>query len=305
MKKAIITGAGGFVGKALCKELSQSGIEVIALARKIDDEDAYFDGIQHVKYVKVVMDDYKRLSDLIEDRDVDVLFHLAWEGSSGKLRADEQVQMDNIRYTCDLIREVSKIGCKRVVYASSIMTEEVRVCVENEICPGMSALNSTAKLTAGYMGQALAGALKVEFVHAVISNIYGPGEKSPRLINSSLRKMLNGTRCSFSPGDQMYDFIYVTDAAKAFALVGDKGKNNGIYYIGNSKQRPLKEYLLEMRDRVDETIEIGLGDLDFDGVSLDFSVWDTHRLEIELGFRPEVSFCDGIDRTLEWIRKNP
>ena len=48
----------------------------------------------------------------------------------------------------------------------------------------------------------------------MISNIYGPGELSPRLVNTSIRKMLKGEHCAFSAGEQIYDFIYITDAAK-------------------------------------------------------------------------------------------
>lgn len=84
------------------------------------------------------------------------------------------------------------------------------------------------------MARAIAGSLGIDYIRAVISNIYGAGEKSPRLINTTIRKLLNGEHCAFSAGEQLYDFIYVTDAAKMFAALGDSGKSNKTYYIGDS-----------------------------------------------------------------------
>ncbi len=66
-----------------------------------------------------------------------------------------------------------------------------------------------------------------------ISNAYGPFEVNLRFINATLRKMLNGAKCNFTAGEQMYDFIYIIDAAKAFIAIGEKGISNKTYYIGS------------------------------------------------------------------------
>jgi len=164
-------------------------------------------------------------------------------------------------------------------------------------------LYCTAKITADYMCKAIASQLDVEYISGIISNIYGVGEISPRLINTSVRKLLLGERPIFSSGIQQYDFIYITDAAKAFLAIGEKGKKNKSYYIGSSRPHSLKEYLIEMRDVVSPGAEIGLGELTFNGVSLTYTEFDIHALENDTGFKPEVSFADGINRTAIWIKK--
>ena len=47
-------------------------------------------------------------------------FHLAWAGTSGPARADYAVQLNNVKLACDYIKLCAEVGCKRVVYASSI-----------------------------------------------------------------------------------------------------------------------------------------------------------------------------------------
>lgn len=303
MKKAIVTGANGFVGTAVCKELSEQGVEVIAIVRHPDEIISNIEGINGIRIVYADLSCFSKLAELIPDRDVDAFYHFAWVGSAGPLRGDADVQMNNVKYTCDTVRACASIGCKRFVFASSIMEYEIEAIMATDTTPGINTLYCSAKVAADYMARTIAGALDIEYIRAVISNIYGPGEMSPRLVNTSIRKLLNGEHCAFSAGEQIYDFIYITDAAKTFVAIGENGKNNRTYYIGSQRPKPLKEYLLELRDCVNPNIEIGLGELPFNGISLTYNEFDINAVKNDTGFVPEVSFQEGIKKTVTWIRE--
>ena len=291
MKKAIVTGANGFVGTAVCKELSERGVEVIAVVRHPDE---VISSIARIVYSD--LSDFRKLAELIPDRDIDVLYHFAWVGSAGSLRGDADVQMRNVQYTCDTIKVCAELCCKRFVFASSIMEYEIEAIMSTEATPGINTLYCSAKVAADYMARTIAGSLGVDYIRAVISNIYGPGELS-------IRKMLKGERCAFSAGEQLYDFIYVTDAAKTFEAIGEKGISNRTYYIGSQNPRPLKEFLRELRDCVDPSIEIGLGEIPFNGVSLTYKEFDINAVKNDTGYVPETTFSDGIKNTVAWIQE--
>ena len=304
MKKAIVTGANGFIGTALCRELSNQGISVIAVVR---NEEENISNIENLKGLRVVYSDlseFKNLNEKISDRDIDVLYHLAWVGSAGPLRGSADVQFNNIKYTCDTVKACSKMNCKRFVFASSIMEYEIEAVMATDATPGINTLYSSAKVSADYMARTIAGSLGVDYIRAVISNIYGPGELSPRLVNTSIRKLLNGEHCAFSAGEQTYDFIYIDDAAKTFVAIGEKGIANRTYYIGSQNPKPLKEFLCELRDQIDPNIEIGLGEIPFNGVSLTYNEFNVHAVKEDTGFVPTVSFAEGIQNTIEWIKEN-
>lgn len=303
MKKAIVTGANGFVGTALCRELSVQGVDVIAVVRNEDENIAGIAGLRGIKIVYCDLSNFKNLGNIIVDRNVDVLYHLAWVGSAGPLRGNDDVQLDNIHYTCDTVKACADMQCNRFVFASSIMEYEIAATMEMDSTPGINTLYSSAKIAADYMARTIAGSMGIEYIRAVISNIYGVGERSPRLINTSLRKLMNGEHCAFSAGEQIYDFIYITDAAKAFVEIGKEGAANRTYYIGSLTPRPLKEFLCEMRDQVDPKIEIGLGELPFNGVSLSYNEFDVEAVKKDTGFEPVVSFAEGIQKTIEWLKE--
>ena len=303
MKKAIVTGANGFVGTAVCKELSEQGVEVIAIVRRPDELFSDIGKNYGFRIVYAELSNFRNLADFITDRDVDVFYHFAWVGSAGTLRGDADVQIKNVQYTCDTVRACSDMGCKRFVFASSIMEYEIEATMATDVTPGLNTLYCSAKVAADYMARTIAGSLGVDYIRAVISNIYGPGELSPRLVNTSIRKMLKGEYCAFSAGEQLYDFIYVTDAAKTFVAIGVKGKSNRTYYIGSHEPKPLKEFLITLRDCVDPSIEIGLGKLPFSGVSLTYKEFDIYAVKNDTGFVPKISFKEGINKTVAWIRE--
>lgn len=302
LKKVVVTGANGFIGSRLCRELSDQGASVIAVVRNPEENIIAIKDISGLKIVYCDLSSFRTLSSYIEDRDIDAFYHLAWVGSAGPLRGDDTIQINNVQYTCDTVRACHDIGCKRFIFASSIMEYEIAALMETTDSPGINTLYSSAKIAADYMARTIAANLGVEYIRTVISNIYGPGEISPRLVNTSIRKMLRGERCSFSPGEQMYDFIYIEDAVKAFVAIGDKGNNNGTYYIGSLNPRPLKEFLIELRDVVAPGLEIGLGDIPFGGVSLGYDEFDINAVKNDTGFIPSVSFTDGVRNTMRWIQ---
>lgn len=303
MKKAIVTGASGFIGTALCRELAAQGSDVIAVVKDPGAASQKLGGILGLRTVCCDISEFRNLPDYISDRDIDALYHLAWIGSAGSLRGDSDTQIRNIQYTCDTVNACARMNCKRMVFASSIMEYEVQALMATEAAPDKSALYSSAKIAADYMGRIAAGTLGIEYIRAVISNVYGPGETSPRLVNTSLRKLLSGEHCSFSAGEQMYDFIYIDDAAKAFAAIGKKGKANRTYYIGSQSPRPLKEFLCEMKNQIDPAIEIGLGELPFKGASLTYNEFDINALKNDTGFEASIDFAQGIRKTIAWIKE--
>ena len=118
-----------------------------------------------------------------------------------------------------------------------------------------------------------------------------------------IRNLLAGKYQSFSPGEQMYDFLHIQDAARAFCLIGEKGREESQYIIGSGMARPLKEYLGIIRDVVAPEMKLGLGELEFHGLEMTEEMLNIDTLISDTGFSPEITFEAGIKRTLEWIKK--
>lgn len=300
MEYVIVTGANGFIGKMLVNTLLKKGYHVVAL-------DICFDDIlvndDHVICVNVLNKEVAVLAEEIPQQEYRCFFHLAWAGTSGPARADYAVQLNNVKLACDYIKLCSEIGCKRVVYASSINEMETYQYLQSDdIEPAGGYIYGTGKLAAHLMGETLAKINGIEFIPVIITNIYGVGEKSARMIYTSINKLVHKEHCSFTAGYQTYDFIYITDAINAIIAVAEKGKAFNRYYIGSGKPKPLREFLLEMRDIVDPEAELGLGEIPFKGIDISYDQFDLKKVERDTGYVNQVPFAQGIKMTADYIR---
>lgn len=304
MGKAIVTGANGFIGAAVCKKLVENGISVFAVVR---NEKSDISGIKDLPNLHIVYCDLHNILKLCKiidgDGNIDAFYHFAWESICGTERGNYEVQIQNVKYACDAVMTCAALKCKRFILASSIMEYEVEKMMQMQYELPISTLYSSAKLAASYACKAVANNENIEFLRAVISNIYGPGEKNMRLINATLRKMLMGEKCLFTEGKQLYDLIYVEDAANAFVQLMYGGTSGKTYYIGTEHPRPLREYLTEMRNIVNPKLEIEFGKIPYNGVSLSYEEFDKEALRKDTGFEIKVDFACGIKKTIAEILK--
>ena len=301
MKRVIVTGAEGFLGHQLCLSLRKQNIDVVAVVRK-EEKAAIFDGTG-IETVCCDMKNYDILPTLLKSTGYDCLYHFAWEGSSGPLRGDYNVQCSNVVSSCKIVEVCKTIECKKIVFAASVMEYELFKAYKNAKSIPLSHLYSAGKISADFMLKIICNNYNVEYNAAIISNIYGPGEKSYRLVNTTIKKLINNEETSFSSGEQLYDFIYIDDAMKMFIAVGEKGISGKEYYIGNRKPRKLLSFLEEIRDVVSPGTELGIGKMKSPETSLDYTEFDMEVLWKDTGVEATTPFKEGIKNTLEWIER--
>ena len=256
-----------------------------------------------VTCVNVFGKEVATLKECIPEADYNCFFHLGWAGTSGPARADYTVQLNNVKLACDYILLCKEVGCKRVVYASSINEMETYEYLQSDdIQPAGGYIYGTGKMAAHLMCETVAYMDGVEFVPVIITNIYGVGEKSARMIYTSINNLVHKKHCSFTAGYQIYDFIYITDAINSIIAVAEKGKAFNRYYIGSGEPKPLREFLIEMKNIVDPEAEIGLGDIPFKGIDISYSQFDLKKVEKDTGYKNQIPFAEGIRMTADYIR---
>ena len=302
MKKVIVTGANGFVGSALVKELVKNDVEVLAM--DMPGCNGNLPVCDKVKFLPLALDNISGLKDLIDDRDFDCFYHFAWAGSAGAARADTKLQLQNAQWTIDCLRAAKEVGCKKFVAAGSIMEHETMAAAfASGNKPGLGYIYGSGKLVAHTMAMSVAADIGIDLVWAEITNAYGVGELSPRMVNTTIRKVIKGEEPQFTAGTQNYDFVYIDDVAKAFYLIGKNGKPFNQYLIGSSNAKPLKEFLLEMKAAIAPDLNFIFGDIPFTGINLPLEKYDCSKTEKDTGFKAQISFGEGCRRTMEWLKQ--
>ena len=299
MRKALVTGANGFIGSLLVKKLLDNSVEVIAA--DLVGHNANIP--KEARFVGFDMRDFTSLKKAVSDTDIDTIYHMAWSGPFGPDRADYSLQLDNVKYTCDAVKTAAEMGIGRFVGAGTLAQMDCMAYIgENGSTPNAVSIYGTAKVAAQYMSKAVANAVDVEHIWCMISNTYGVGNTTMNFINFASKKLLDGERASFTAAEQNYDFVYITDTINGLYLSGKNGRPNFSYYIGSGKARKLKEYIIKIRDTIDPNIPLYFGEVPFNGNSLPIKAYDCSSIMEDTGYVPEVDFNDGIVRTIDWLK---
>lgn len=303
MKKVLITGAGGFIGKELVKEILGHGTEIIAVVRNKKDGGIPSDMPSGIRIVRCGMENIEKLPQIIDDRDIDCCIHLAWEGSAGDARADAGLQLKNAEWSVDLVKAIGSMNIPRFVGAGTLAEKDVlRYHPTDGATPNGVSMYGAAKVTAHFMTKIQCSVLKIEHIWCLLSNTYGVGNTTDNFVNFASRLMLQGKRAAFTEGEQMYDFVYITDTVRALWAAACKGSKNTQYYLGSTKPRKLKEYITLIRDTVDPDIELYLGEILYNGFGLPEKEYECTKLLRDTGFEPAVPFEEGIRKTVSWLK---
>lgn len=299
MKRVVITGATGAIGTALVNECIQQGIEVLVLCRKDSLRNRNIP--QHSLVTKKFCS-LEQLAGIQNDTGsmYDVFYHLAWAGTFGNARNDLYLQNQNVAYALDAVRAARRFGCSVFVGTGS---QAEYGCVEGVLRPDTPAFPENGygmgKLCAGLMTRELAGQLGLCHIWVRVLSVYGPCDGENSMIMSAIRKLLAGETPEFTKGEQMWDYLYSADAARALYLIGEKGADKKIYVLGSGKAKPLAEYILELRDIISPGAEVRLGAVPYAAGQVMHLQADISELIKDTGFGPAVHFPDGIRKTAD------
>ncbi len=304
IKKAIITGPTGAVGTALIEELVNNGIRVTAVSRRNSARIGSIPKHDLVEVVECNLDELGILADMLP-HDYDAFYHFGWDGTYGDTRQNLALQTNNILYTLDAVHLAQALGCKVFVGAGSQSEFGHVTGVLHPFMPcNPDNGYGVAKLAACQMSRLECQKLGIRHEWCRIISLYGPFDGKYTMVMSGIIKMLNGERPQYTPGEQVWDYIYSKDAARAFRLVAEKGKDGSIYCFGTGKPRLLKEYIYAIRDAVDPSLEIGIGELPYYPNQVMHLEADISNLTEDTGFVPQYSFEEGIRETIEWVKSN-
>lgn len=301
MKKAIITGANGFVGAWLTKELTDRGAEVYAVIKDKNEDISNITRFDGVKIIYCELENIKNLHETIKD-EVDCFYHLAWAGSGGALRADYTVQLSNTKCACDAAYAAKQIGCKKFLAAGTV-TENIVDSTLGMENVSQNMMYGICKKTTHLLLNAYCTMIDLPFIWMQFSNIYGPGNFSGNLISYTLTELIGGRRPSFSKGSQPYDFVYIKDLVKAAYLLGEKEVKGKSYFLGSGSSRLLCEYLSDIPKILGNGYSVGIGERPEDGIEYKPEWFDISDLSDDTGFKADHSFEEGITETFRWVQK--
>ena len=306
--KALVTGAGGFVGANLAAGLAQAGHDVVAWVRP-ESPTWRLDPLgDAVEVAPVDLLDGEAIDAGVQAARPDWVFHLAAHGAYSWQRDAERIMQTNLVSTVRLLAACQRHGFAAFVNAgsSSEYGFQDHAPREDELPEPNSdyaVMKAAATLHCRFVAQR-------DDVHAVtlrLYSVYGPWEEPGRLMPTLVARGLEGRLPPLVSPDTPRDFISMRDTETAFLQAAQRTdvERGSVFNVGSGRQTTLRE-----------VVEVARGQLDIAEKpqwgtepqrSWDAAVWvaDASKAREQLGWAAEDDLPTGFACLADWLRAHP
>ena len=229
VKKIIVTGGNGFVGRHVVRKLVQKGLHIRLVVRKNTGAyaSAIFPGVEVVETEDLFEESRSTLLSFCKG--VDTALHLAWYTEHGKYLSSER-NLACVSGSLRFAESAAEAGVSRFVSVGSCAEYDVSNEALKPSSPLMgSSLYGIAKIATYRLLKEYFRQKRVQFLWARIFYLHGEGEHPERLVSYVKGRLAQGLPVDLTTGDQVRDYISVDNAAEQICkrlLSGDQGACN-------------------------------------------------------------------------------
>lgn len=297
-RRVLITGATGFIGARVVRQVVERGWEPIALLPP-DDQGGTLDGCD-VHVIRGTLADIDGWDAEAARLAPDACLHLAWTTAPG-VYLDTPDNLNWLSWSGQLLSRLPKWGVRRVVVAGTCAEYDSDYGYLRETSPTRPlTLYAASKLSLRLVAEQLAARSGLQFSWARIFHLYGPGEHPRRLVASCIRTLLAGERFEATEGRQIRDFLHVDDVASGLLAVLD-ADGQGDVNVCSGEPVAVRQLLESVGHVVGRSDLLALGARPAAGWDPPFLCGDNGRLRT-YGWRPKFSLTTGIADAVEWWR---
>jgi nucleoside-diphosphate-sugar epimerase len=299
VKKVLVTGGTGFIGRNALPLLVDRGYEVHATYRRAAGETGC-----HVKWHRADLLDQAEAKRLVEAVQPSHLLHFAWYAEPGSFWTSPE-NVPWVEASLRLLRMFAAAGGQRATMSGS--------CAEYDWAAGLLSEAATPLRPATFYGrckravESVASGLAAEqgfsFAWGRIFFVYGPGEHPDRLVPQIARALVRGEAAETSEGSQRRDFLHSADVAGAFVALLDSDVE-GAVNIASGTAVPVREIVTLIAQAAGREDLVRWGALPQRPGDPPVIEADVARLRDQVGWRPAIPLEEGISQAVEWWTAN-
>jgi dTDP-6-deoxy-L-talose 4-dehydrogenase (NAD+) len=295
--RVFVTGAGGFIGTHVVRNLAADRHQVVAVDRNQVALDRLGAAAPGVDRQALDLDDVEQVAAALTAFRPEAMIHLAWYADPADyLTAPANVA--SLAMTTRLVEAALSAGCAKLVMAGTCVEYAARdrpLRESDAVDP--ATLYAACKHAAWLVARALAAARGAELAWARIFHLHGPGESDRRLIPWVARELRAGNAVELTDGTQVRDHLHVADVAAGLTALLAPGAA-GVYNVCSGEPVTLRQVLETVADIVGGKPLLKFGVRPHRAGEVMMLAGDSGRLR-QLGWAPRFGLRDGLADALQ------
>lgn len=292
----LVTGAGGFIGRHLCRELVARGADLIPVVRPGGSRSEF----EHQVELDITRQD--ALLEFCRRRRPRVVFHLAASLDRTRgLAALEPLVASNVLGTINVLRAAAAAAVEVVVHTGTCDEYGRNPPPFSETMqPDPVTPYAASKATATMWCRTFHRSVGLACISARLFMVYGPQQPSGFFTAQLLEAMRSGLPLAMTAGEQTRDFTWVEDAVEALLRLGRSPHLGGeVYNVCTGRETPLREVVALLEEVSGQPVPVQLGVLPYRESEL-FRVWGSpFSLHGAIGYKPKTELREGLSRLLK------
>ena len=302
--RCLVTGASGHVGAFLTKCLLARGSEVAVLVRPQSDLWRIADVLGQITVLHGVLGDLTAANGKLEAWGPDTVFHLAWSGVTGAYRNDPAQITRNVAGSLELFDAARKAGMNTWVgFGSQAEYGSVDDLLTEDMTPRPATAYGVAKHCLAVMIEKLCAMTETRFLWLRLLAAYGPMDDPRHLLPTVIEQLIDGVRPALTPGEQLWDYLYIDDAIEAVCRLAQQTSATGVFNLGSGKAQSVRSIVEQIRNLIDPALPLGFGDVPYRSDQVMHLQADITKIKAATGWTPQISLLEGLQRTIDWHRK--
>ncbi len=309
-KTVLITGGAGFIGSEFVRQAVQKGYKSIVV-----DKLTYAGDLERLKEVEDKIIFYKSditnkefIEHIFKTEKPDIVVHWAAESHVDRSILDASPFIDaNVKGTQVLLDVAKNYGVEKFI---NIATDEVygelgeegQFFEDTPLEPNSP--YSASKASADMLGRAYYRTHNLPVITVRPSNNYGYWQYPEKLIPVVILKALNNEPIPvYGTGENIREWLFVSDCADAVFEIMEKGKIGEVYNVGSGEEKrniDVVKSILQILDKPEDLIEFVK---DRPGHDFRYSL-NVDKIKNELGWEAKIKFEEGIQKTVSWYLEN-
>lgn len=316
MKKIILTGGFGFIGKHLLKKLLKKyyviNIDKLTYASKFENLKQ-----SNYKFFKEDISDKKTISEIFKKYNPDLVINCAAESHvDNSILYPKKFIRTNINGTINLLEALKSSKNKNSKFIQ-ISTDEVfgSLNIKDRKFDNNSKINpkspySASKASADMFVKAYSNTYGINYSITHSSNNFGPGQNIEKFIPTIIRCCVEKKQIPiYGDGNNIRDWIYVQDNVNAIIKVIENGNKNSTYLIGNNNEisnNQIVKIICKSFKRITKSNFNYYSLISYvkDRKGHDFRYGVNNKSIVNIGWKNKYSFSKGIDNTIKFYLKN-